>query len=159
MNMSHIVFAVTLALAGACQAQTMYRCGNTFSQQPCGHDGKVIAAPGVVQPRAKRQPPPDMPALPGVENQAKQLCVSALMAQLKDPESARVREIHRSRTDSWPLDNGSRRPVRYYWMTVNAKNSYGGYAGDKSYRCAMTIDEGAVLHISTTAESDKIIDD
>lgn len=45
MKTSHIALAAALALAGACQAQTMYRCGNTFSQQPCAPDARAVAVP------------------------------------------------------------------------------------------------------------------
>lgn len=40
-----ILGGLLVALAGVCQAQTMYRCGNTYSQQACSSEAKAIPIP------------------------------------------------------------------------------------------------------------------
>lgn len=42
ISMAHLA---VLVFAGACQAQTMYRCGNNFSQQSCATDAKAVPIP------------------------------------------------------------------------------------------------------------------
>ena len=83
------------------------------------------------------------------------LCETAVRNQMKDPESARFKDMHRSRTDRWctkpPIQ------VRYYWVTVNGKNSYGGYVGEKPYRCALDMTESVVLGISQIGEFEKTL--
>lgn len=47
LTMTRAIGALLLAaLPGLASAQTMYRCGNTFSQKPCGDNAAAVKAPG-----------------------------------------------------------------------------------------------------------------
>ena len=59
LQMKYLPLALALLLAGPVGAQKMYRCGSTFSQQPCGADAKVIETQGVAPPAATRISPAD----------------------------------------------------------------------------------------------------
>jgi len=129
------------SLAALSSAQTMYRCGNTFSQQPCGQDAKEVAIQGVPQPRRLPPMPVDEPASPEVVAAARSMCETAITGQLKDPDSARFEA---------PIRLGLRRTpdgiiLRDYMIYVNAKNSYGGYTGSKRWTCSLNAKETAVL--------------
>jgi len=145
------ILLATFVVASSASAQ-IYKCGNSFSQMPCGPDAKVIAAPA-----HKDSPlpiPPDLPAAPDVVAKAKASCEQAVRQRMKDPESARIKDVRRGETASWCRHGPE--PVRYYWMTVNAKNSYGGYVGEQSYRCAMDINEQTVLGVAQLAPGEAL---
>src|SRR3546814_7796020 len=64
---------------------------------------------------------------------AEQLAVAVLQTLLKDPYSAHYRWDEIAGTSTWN-DKG---PTCYGWVLrghVNAKNSYGGYVGEKDYK-------------------------
>lgn len=82
------------------------------------------------------------------------LCESALRQAMKDPAAAMVSGIRRGRTGEWCNPDIQ---VRYYWAIVNGKNSYGGYVGEKPYRCALDMAETKVLKVSQIGEHEKII--
>jgi hypothetical protein len=56
--MTRIAVLALLFVATPLAAQTMYRCGNTFSQQPCGPGAVMIqSAPAAAAPRVLPAPP------------------------------------------------------------------------------------------------------
>ena len=63
------------------------------------------------------------------------MCLDAIRPSLKDPESARVEAVHPG------LKPGEIN------MLVNAKNSYGAYAGAKPYVCTLSPDGKRVVDI------------
>lgn len=132
--MRHIILAALVCVAAPVGAQAVYRCGNTFSQQPCGPGATV---PESHQPRPGTfitAPPLDAPASPEVVAAAKAACAARLRqdVEFKDPDSVKVLGIERA--GFVPVPNGEAR-LRVYLMRVNAKNSYGGYVGPKDYLC------------------------
>jgi len=139
-----------LALAAsAASAQQIYRCGNTFSQQPCGLDAKELQIPG-----AGKQPLPlkDTPPSAQVQDAAKAMCLEQLKASLKDPDSMRVGTVMRfgpKYIEVWDKGNQAFRktPAVLYGVEVNAKNGFGGYTGMKTYRCNLDPSETTVLRI------------
>lgn len=130
MKQRFVVLAIALA-AGAAGAQQLYRCGSTFSQQPCGPDATVVPSAGVAQPNPL---PPDVPAGPGVEQAAKAACVDRLRRDVtfRDPDSVKVGLVDRKGVFRHGLLG---KPVRVYRLAVNAKNGYGGYTGEQAYMC------------------------
>ncbi len=143
--MKSVIVLIALTLTGGAAAQEMHTCTvdgrKTIQDRPC--KGAPIK---MVQP----DPPVDEATI----QLASSLCEAAARAIMKDPEAARISNIHRSRTDNWC--NPSRK-VRYYWMMINGKNSYGGYTGDQPYRCALDISETDVLSVIQIRESEKTI--
>lgn len=122
-------FLIPLALAAALPvgAQTMYRCGSSFSDHPCV-PGQV---PVVTAPAVR---PVDPPVSQEVEDAAKAACVARLTRdiQFRDADSVKVLGVQRR---GILRGDGSTPPTRVYQMSVNAKNAYGGYTGPKEYFC------------------------
>lgn len=125
-----------LALAAALPAgaQTMYRCGAAFSDKPCGPGQQVIAAPAPAAQTARpqAQAAPDTQVTPEVRRAAEAACTARLTKDVSflDPDSVRVTSVSRRGV----LQIGGQ-PLRVYGMRVNAKNGYGGYAGEKDFLC------------------------
>lgn len=155
-----LLFAALCVCSVGAFAQ-IYKCGNIWSQTPCAPDAKLVAPGAPAQTNeadGRRFPPgpgsrtaslpkaPDLPATPQVVEHAKALCESAIREQLKDPESARIRNTRRGEAETHCTTPPTF--VRYYWMFVNAKNSYGGYVGEKPYRCDLNIAESAVMRVT-----------
>ena len=148
MTIRHLLLStISLMLISPLIAQEAYRCkvgGSMLIQDtPC----KVVGpAPAI----------PDLPASDETIARAAALCEAAVRREMKDPTAAKITDIHRSRTDRW-CTKPTTTQVRYYWMTVNGKNSYGAYVGEKPYRCALDMSETLVLGISQIGESEKVI--
>ncbi|HEM8621104.1 hypothetical protein [Citrobacter amalonaticus] len=70
---------------------------------------------------------------------------SLVKQSLKDPESAKFNSFYRQFGDG----------VGYVCGTVNAKNSYGGYVGNRNYYVHLTVKDGKVVDNSPV----KIIDE
>ena len=81
----------TLYLGGAVSAQTMYRCGNQYSQAPCGKDAETKLLPASAAPDR------------GAERDGKTSCVAVGPTRLgfADPESARFEAVEKMRTRSF----------------------------------------------------------
>ncbi len=141
-----LIFAL-FAASTAAFAQEAYRCkvnGQMVIQEsPC-----KVAGPAPVIP--------DLPASPEAIAQASALCEAAVRREMKDPDAAKIKDTHRSRTEKW-CTRPTITQVRYYWMTVNGKNSYGGYVGEKPYRCALDMSESIVLGVAQIGEFEKVV--
>jgi hypothetical protein len=186
--MPTLSFAIALlfaAFTGYVDAQTMYRCGATYSQTPCGvgqkdieikvddpceneanryssacimrpskpYSTKLSAAEEkrqAIEKKAKEERDErNKKALDGINltipapalvDENKKTCVSQVTYLLKDPESARFGNVVRMGAE---LDSqhGMLTPSVWYTVMVNAKNSYGGYTGSKSFICVFSTDE------------------
>ena len=123
---------------------------NTLSDA-CRSKTASNAATEVSEARAKVQKqidalPPTLPPPPEVVDANKKRCVARILAMLKDPESARVGEV--SRASGPAPDYESIRgwfPSIAYTVSVNAKNSYGGYTGSKTWLCSFDLSEKELL--------------
>lgn len=142
--MKYLALAV-LALSLPAAAQQMYRCGNTFSQQPCGANATVIATPGVSQPAVL--PVDNVPADPATVSAAKAACVASIRASLRDPESMKVSDIQRRQIDWLEPLPPFRTPARVYLADVNAKNAFGGYTGEQRWACLFDTQEHSLLRL------------
>lgn len=131
MRILHAII-LAAALTGAASAQTMYRCGNTFSQQHCGPDAKVM---DITPPEVRRA----SAVTPEVVEANKRLCEFALRLRMKDPESARITNVSRLGVQYYNIPNTP--PGVTYTALVNGKNSYGGYTGEDSKICIFSLDE------------------
>lgn len=125
-----------LAATAPAGAQTLYRCGNTYSQTPCAADAASA--------RMSSSAPPD--AAPGAAG--RELCASDGVARLglPDPEAVRVRSVTRAGTE---VIQYAGKPIaaRHYVLVLNAKNAQGGYDGDRRYSCYLSEDERRVLQV------------
>lgn len=127
-------------MSGAAGAQTMYRCGNTFSQQPCGADAKEVN----IAPAVARLPKDVLPA-PEVVERNKKLCEQVVRMRMKDPEGARITELKRVGVRRFDLPNTPTGVT--YLLTVNGKNSYGGFTGEEPKICIFSLDETKFLQM------------
>jgi len=111
---------ITLIASTNVIANSVFKCDVdgviTFSQVECGEEAEKVRV--------------DVTKAPKLDKDAvfKQ-CVSYLIAQLKDPDSARVGG---SKT-RWDNDKSGAR--RILSISINAKNSYGGYGGSRFMDC------------------------
>lgn len=90
--------------------------------------------------------PPRMPPDPGTVEANKKRCLDRIMSMLKDPESARVGEVSRAAGPAPDYETSAGWfPSVSYTVTINAKNSYGGYTGNKLYACSFDLEEKDLL--------------
>lgn len=107
----------------------VYRCGATYQSQPCDGGRQLeirSTAPAVSQERAKA------------------FCDTLLQARLKDPDSAKMdgdwRYIGAQRYDG--------QAALAWGRMVNAKNSFGGYTGEKPVVCYLSPDGERMLGLT-----------
>lgn len=136
-------FLAVIAFGGMlfpAQAQHFYRCGNLVSQTPCGEDAKPVssyrgfAAAGKGDARDRTT---NMTAA----------CTEWLrnMPSWKDRDSVKIQSVQRIKTDVETI-NGLPTIIVRYSAIVNAKNSYGGYTGEKSATCYANEQETKIVH-------------
>lgn len=129
-----IIFALQSA-----HAEKLYRCGNTFSQVPCGPNEKEV--------RARSDVLAD--SAPGGADRAeamKAACVDWIrnVPAWKDRESVKISGLRRGRFLVHSID-GEPTMVVTYLALVNGKNSYGGYTGEKSFVCYANQQETKII--------------
>ncbi|MFN9470933.1 hypothetical protein [Acidovorax sp.] len=177
-RLAFLLGALGALLASPVLAQSVYKCGNTFSQTPCAADAKKIEVKPAVgvdcsgythmlseaclgkpssgtasidEARAKVQKQIDaMPPAVPPSNEAieanKQRCLTRIMTMLKDPESARVGAVARAKGPSPDYETAKGWfPSVSYTVSVNAKNSFGGYTGSKLWICSFDVAEQELL--------------
>jgi hypothetical protein len=134
------VAALTLSFGGSVCAQTMYRCGNQYSQTPCGKDAEAKRLPGSAAPDS------------GATRDGKALCMAVAPTRLglADPESARFEAVEKS-ADTVIQHAGQPIPAKTYLMAINSKGPYGVYLGAQRYACHLSQDEQRVLKIEAAA--------
>jgi hypothetical protein len=102
-----------------------------YQDTPCA--GSIKAA----DPRPEREK-----FVPLDSGAGSQLCVREAPNHFKDPDSVKIEGASFNKLSSY--ENA---PAKSYLMTINAKNSFGGYVGKKVYECVVTLDEKRVLAI------------
>lgn len=144
MLFPQLVFVLALiALPLLAGAQSVYKCGNTFSQTPCGADAKQIGKEPAIPVSTKL--PADIP--PPADRIAANIatCEAKTRAAMKDPDAAKIKDISRAGV-SLQYRSGRAFPGVSYHMNVNGKNSYGGYVGEHLYSCVFDITETTYLY-------------
>jgi hypothetical protein len=142
------LYTIVLLLAPLiASGQTMYKCGSTFSQTPCGPDAQAIATQGVIQPSG--------PADPIKVAAMKASCISFIktVPRWKDPSSVVVEGPFRGEAKTRTVA-GRSALVREYLASANAKNSYGAMQGAKPYVCYANADETAILSLYQPGSGD-----
>ena len=189
------VCASLILVASSAQAQTMYRCGNSYSDKPCGPEAKMlnepknkpapiqapVPSPSLYVPKSAytekiereiaenrrssqerlrrleemfaeqkafrdANPLPNEIASPKKVAKLKQLCEKWLreVPTWKDRDSVKIRAIERDRS-TYESVNDNYQIVWQYRAILNAKNSYGGYVGEKPAYCFANKDETLVI--------------
>lgn len=75
------------------------------------------------------------------------VCLDAIRPSLKDPSSARVESVSTWEPKLFTDASGNQVQVSHHTLMVNAKNSYGAYAGAKLYDCKLSPDGKRVVDI------------
>lgn len=134
--------AASLVLVGlpAAQAQSLYRCGNTFSQTPCAADAASARVSGSAAPDAA-------PAAPGGT-----VCANEGVAQMRfpDPESTRVLAVRKAGTEVIQYA-GKPMAARRYNVIFNTRGANGAYLGERAFACYLSEDERRVLKVGAPA--------
>ena len=124
---------------------------NHMFSDACKSKPSASPTSSVAEARAKVQRqidamPPKMPPSPDMVEGNKKQCLNRIMGMLKDPESARVGEVSRAAGPAPDYESSvGWFPSVVYTVTINAKNSYGGYTGNKVYACSFDLAEQSIL--------------
>ncbi|VTU43025.1 MULTISPECIES: hypothetical protein [unclassified Variovorax] len=157
------IAALALLLCGAVHGQTVYRCGNTFSQVPCGEGqtsvyskangvnsnsgyADILANLDETKRKLATKIPDTNPPTPELLAANKAKCSAAARDMLKDPDSARMTETQRF-GPAYDYHAGKTHPGVSYGLEINAKNSYGGYTGKKQWSCVFSPDEAQLVRV------------
>jgi hypothetical protein len=170
MKSLRVLAIAVLATASTGHSQVMYKCGSNYSQLPCAPGAKEIPLPKAGSAecsgsscidqlrarikddidgseRAGKMKVEDKPPSEGVISTNKAACEAAIKLRLKDPESARFKSILRMGTFMGYRD-GKTYPYVKYAAAVNAKNSYGAYAGETNWQCSFDASESGLMSVS-----------
>jgi len=124
----------------AASAQSIYKCGNTFSELPCGPDAKQIGKPAPSEARLLPDKPPSEDRI--AANLA--LCERTVRTSLKDPGAAKIEPLGRV-GPAFQYRMGERVAGVNYAVTANGKNSYGAYTGSKTFICGFDAAETSIF--------------
>lgn len=133
-----LVLACVSVWPGTLAAQTLYRCGNQYSQTPCAGDAKPARVPTGAAPDAA----------PGLHG--KELCAVEAPKRLgfADADSVQISLVERGKAE---VIQYADRPLaaHQYIVTLRAKNAYGTYGDVQTYRCFVSEDEHRVLKVES----------
>lgn len=126
-------------------AQDAHKCktlnGYVYQDSPCREDVRVTGG--------SRTPAPTDAS--GPMEIGKEICRIAAPKAVgwKDPESIRIGMIFGGKTEVIRIGES---PVgaRLFYVNVNAKNSYGGYGGEKALLCYTSEDGRRVIKIDSS---------
>ena len=120
--------AVLLIAAGLAHGQTVYRCGNSYSQTPCATEAKAVQ----LGPSAAPERPADMPT-------GKALCIAfaTQFLTLSAADAARVTAVKGPAT----VIQYAGQPMAVHQFNVRAEG--------RSYLCFLSGDENRVLKFGT----------
>lgn len=137
-----VVLTIASLLASPAFAQA-YKCpGNgavVYQDRPCVGGVQVLSAPAVdpAVDLLNEQPRTAAETEPGA------VACRASAPFFKDPDSVRIAPSVIALEPK-----GKRSPTARRWLiSVNAKNSFGGYTGVKTYLCVTTLDGQAVTSV------------
>ncbi|MFO1340634.1 MAG: hypothetical protein U1F53_20840 [Burkholderiaceae bacterium] len=132
--------ALLLCAAGLAVAQTMYRCGNTFSQKPCGDSATAVKVPGA---SASSAASPGATSPGGSTSQA--ACTRAAIGA-RPSERLRVESVEFGGTDVIQYA-GSAVAAKVYRISLAETAADGSSLGYRSATCYMSEDGQRVLRV------------
>ena len=138
MHTATRLLAATCIAAGACAAgaQTLYRCGNVYSQTPCAPDATAV--------KARSNAVAD--AAPGP--QGGELCSATVMRELQLDESGPVQIGAVTKAPAEVIQYADKpTATRKYIVTLKVKPT-APFDGPRSYTCHLSEDERRVLRFS-----------
>lgn len=135
-----LVGAALLCATGLAGAQTMYRCGNTFSQKPCGDGATAVKVPGA---GASGAASPGTTAPGGSTSQA--ACTRAALGA-RPTERLRVESVEFGGTEVIQYA-GSSVAAKLYRISLAESAVDGSTLGYRSVTCYMSEDGQRVLRV------------
>lgn len=124
-------------LAGASSlagAQTMYRCGNVYSQTPCASDAATVKARGTAV--ADTAPGP----------QGADLCIATAVRELGLDDGAAMQVVSVAKAPAEVIQYADQpTATRKYLVTLGVKSAAVVYSGPRTYACHLSEDERRVL--------------
>jgi hypothetical protein len=126
-GMHKALFAALALTATVASAQTTYKCGSVYQDRPCLGATAIPAAP----PAAGEWWTGPSHEISLDSDPAGQACKREAAAYFKDPESVRIADVAAA--------YGSDGTHLHFALTINAKNSMGGYVGARQYVCATNL--------------------
>jgi hypothetical protein len=121
-------------LPTSASAQKLYRCGNTFSQTPCGADAAAVRVPGAAAPTTAS-------GSPG------QVCAQQVVASLSaNGGTARIDSVASAGTEVIQYAN---QPIaaHLYAVTLTRLDAKGREQGQVSVQCYLSEDDQRVLKV------------
>jgi hypothetical protein len=130
-------FALVLMLCSVfapVQAQPLYRCGNTYSQTPCGADAQQKNLPSSQAPDA------------AAGTQGYELCVTHARKAMRapDPASTQARQVGTRTSEVIPFADKSIVAHRYD-IEIEPRLASGMYGNPVAYSCWLSEDQRRVL--------------
>ena len=125
----------------------MYRCGNTFSQTPCGSDAKAAPAPRGEKGGAAA----NSGEAGGVAPRA-QPCLAELAQRVgvEGPGALKIGRMEGPRVEAIDV-KGEKLVVRTYEFTALTRNAYGGQTPAATFTCHLSEDEQRVVRLNERA--------
>jgi hypothetical protein len=124
-------------LAGASPlvgAQTMYRCGNVYSQTPCASDAAPVKARGTAV--ADTAPGP----------KGADLCTATAVRELGLDDGAAMQVVSVAKAPAEVIQYADQpTATRKYLVTLGVKSAAVVYGGPRTYACHLSEDERRVL--------------
>jgi hypothetical protein len=115
-------------------AQQLYRCGNTFSQKPCGSDAAAVRVPGAAVPTSGSNAPG-------------QVCAKRVIATTTaQGGSARIVDTQTAGTEVIQYA-GQSMAARLYAVTVARTDAQGRDLGPVTIQCYASEDDQRVLKV------------
>jgi hypothetical protein len=132
-TLTAVCIAAASTLAGA---QTLYRCGNVYSQTPCAPDAAVV--------RSRANAVAD--AAPGL--QGAELCAATVTRELQIDATTPVQIDSVTKAPAEVIQYADKpTATRKYVVSLKVK-PYAGFAGPGTYACNLSEDERRVLRMS-----------
>ena len=142
-NMWKSFFISTLLAVTAQSTHAVFKCGNTYSQTPCASDAiklGIDSTPNSTSSLAPNTSPEQ------VEKNIK-LCERALreVPSWKDRDSLKISPIKRLPKTMVVQIKSQKREAILYVSSINGKNSYGAYQGEKFAACYFDLKDEKLL--------------
>lgn len=146
LNTRQFAKAVSLALLALAMSpllaqSKLYRCGNNFSQTPCGSDAAVKPVPNPAV------------SVGGQATLGTQVCTLEILKSMASPPGFTATVVSAKRGPAETIKYADEALVtRTYDVTVAVHNPMGTMVGTQSMRCNLSEDEQRVLKTSRPAQ-------
>jgi hypothetical protein len=130
--------ALWLAASGAtpAAAQQLYRCGNTYSQTPCGANAAAVRSHGDAV--ADTAPGP----------RGGELCSAAVAQELQLDDSGTVQVDTVTKAPAEVIQYADKPTATHKFIVTLKVKPYAPYAGPRAFACNLSEDERRVLKFS-----------